>query len=384
MASSKIKDLTLKSPIGATDEFVINDAAGGNLDKKVNTSGISTFVIDNLPYGTSSGTICQGNDSRLSDSRTPLSHSHTQSEITNLVTDLSNKSAVGHTHTKTSITDFTHTHPQSEITSLVTDLGNKSAVGHVHVKADISDFTHTHIKSEVGLSNVDNTSDASKPVSTATQTALDLKQNSLGFTAENISNRAAVNGYASLDASTKIPIAQIPTGSTSTAVCIGNDSRLSDSRTPLSHTHAESEITNLTTDLSSKYSANNRQTAIITSEISNNQITIPKMYTIGESVEANSAHSLTAANMVTKSILTCTPTVARIFTSDTAANIIALIGSVTGNWFEFTIVSKAAFTITLATNTGLTLSGNLVCAASSSATFIGIVTGASTMSIFRK
>jgi predicted nucleic acid-binding Zn-ribbon protein len=35
-------------------------------------------------------------------------------------------------------------------------------------------------KADVGLGNVDNTSDASKPVSTAVQTALDLKQNSLG------------------------------------------------------------------------------------------------------------------------------------------------------------------------------------------------------------
>jgi hypothetical protein len=34
-------------------------------------------------------------------------------------------------------------------------------------------------KSDVGLGNVDNTSDANKPVSTATQTALDLKQDTL-------------------------------------------------------------------------------------------------------------------------------------------------------------------------------------------------------------
>ena len=34
---------------------------------------------------------------------------------------------------------------------------------------------HTHTKSEVGLANVDNTSDASKPISTLTQTALDGK-----------------------------------------------------------------------------------------------------------------------------------------------------------------------------------------------------------------
>jgi len=36
---------------------------------------------------------------------------------------------------------------------------------------------HTTTKSQVGLSNVDNTSDANKPVSSSTQTALNLKQN---------------------------------------------------------------------------------------------------------------------------------------------------------------------------------------------------------------
>ena len=38
---------------------------------------------------------------------------------------------------------------------------------------------HTHVKADVGLSNVDNTSDADKPVSTATAAALSGKQNTL-------------------------------------------------------------------------------------------------------------------------------------------------------------------------------------------------------------
>ena len=38
--------------------------------------------------------------------------------------------------------------------------------------------SHPHSKSEVGLGNVDNTSDADKPVSNATQQALNLKANS--------------------------------------------------------------------------------------------------------------------------------------------------------------------------------------------------------------
>ncbi|HEX4395447.1 MAG TPA: hypothetical protein VH084_28535 [Mycobacterium sp.] len=79
-------------------------------------------------------------------------------------------------------------------------------------------------KSDVGLGSVDNTADTAKPVSTAQQTALNLKQ--------DLSAKAAASGYASLDGSTKVPIAQLPTGTSSTTVTIGNDSRLSDSRTP--------------------------------------------------------------------------------------------------------------------------------------------------------
>jgi hypothetical protein len=57
-------------------------------------------------------------------------------------------------------------------------------------------------KSSVGLGNVDNTSDLNKPISTATQTALDLKQ--------DLSEKGQANGYASLDGGGKVPVAQLP------------------------------------------------------------------------------------------------------------------------------------------------------------------------------
>jgi hypothetical protein len=44
MADSKIKDLTLKGTVAATDELVINDVAGGDLDKKITPAGIKTFT----------------------------------------------------------------------------------------------------------------------------------------------------------------------------------------------------------------------------------------------------------------------------------------------------------------------------------------------------
>ena len=61
---------------------------------------------------------------------------------------------------------------------------------------------HEFTKSTVGLGNVDNTSDANKPISTATQAALDNKLET--------SLKGANNGLAELDANGKVPAAQLP------------------------------------------------------------------------------------------------------------------------------------------------------------------------------
>jgi len=65
-----------------------------------------------------------------------------------------------------------HTHAQSDITNLVTDLAGKANSSDLAAKAPLASpaFTGTPTgitKTHVGLSNVDNTSDAAKPVSTA-------------------------------------------------------------------------------------------------------------------------------------------------------------------------------------------------------------------------
>jgi hypothetical protein len=64
-----------------------------------------------------------------------------------------------------------HTHAQADITNLTTDLAAKAPLADPTFTGTVSGVTKTH----VGLGNVDNTSDADKPVSTATQTALDAK-----------------------------------------------------------------------------------------------------------------------------------------------------------------------------------------------------------------
>ena len=97
---------------------------------------------------------------------------------------------------------------RTDFVSVVTDLNNNmdnldNAVPDsrkVNGHALTDDVTVT--KGDVGLGNVDNTSDANKPVSTATQTALDGKLAT--------SLKGVANGLAELDANGKVPANQLP------------------------------------------------------------------------------------------------------------------------------------------------------------------------------
>jgi hypothetical protein len=85
-----------------------------------------------------------------------------------------------------------------------TSISNIGSNTHTQIDSHISSISNPHsvTKTQLGLSNVDNTSDVNKPVSTATQTALNLKINS------NLIG--AANGVAGLDAAQKIALANIP------------------------------------------------------------------------------------------------------------------------------------------------------------------------------
>ena len=91
-------------------------------------------------------------------------------------------------------------------TATQTALNLKANLASPTFTGTVSGVTKTH----VGLSNVDNTSDTAKPVSTATQTALNLKQNSLNFVPEDSSKKGSNNGYASLGSDGKVPNTQLP------------------------------------------------------------------------------------------------------------------------------------------------------------------------------
>ena len=124
-----------------------------------------------------------------------------QSAIDNLVTDLSNKQPLD-----SDLTEIAALVPANDdiIQRKVGAWTNRTPI---EFKVDLA-----LVKADVGLGNVDNTSDADKPVSTAQQTALDGKEDSLGFTPEDSANKGAISGYAALDASQELLLVNFPSG----------------------------------------------------------------------------------------------------------------------------------------------------------------------------
>lgn len=162
------------------------------------TSAISTHNSDTSDVHGIANTnaIVYTTDSRLSDERTPSSASVTASKIASDAVETAKIANTAVTAAKLAtdavetakIKDLAVTNAklegsiaQSKITDLVSNLSAKlesSAAATTYAPIASPTFTGTVsgvTKSHVGLGNVDNTTDALKPVSTATQTALDAK-----------------------------------------------------------------------------------------------------------------------------------------------------------------------------------------------------------------
>ena len=100
---------------------------------------------------------------------------------------------------------------------------------------------------------------------------------------------------------------------------------------------------------------------VTTAKLADASITPPKTKTKAAIALADADAALTAAQMIDSGIFTITPTVARALTTDTAANLVAaMTGYQVGTWFDIIIVNLAAFAVTLAGGTGVTIVGSAV------------------------
>ena len=154
-----------------------------------------------VTYGTGANTACEGNDSRLSDSRTPTTHAASHSdggsdEIT--IENLATAGAVGTVPTSDGAGGLTMSTPAGggDVTGPASAVDNRIATFDLTTGKLIQD-------SGVGIADV-----------------------------ELLANKNAVSGYAGLDGSSKLTGSQQVYGTGVNTACEGNDSRLSDSRAP--------------------------------------------------------------------------------------------------------------------------------------------------------
>jgi hypothetical protein len=225
-----------RTPTSHTHGNITNAGAIGSLSGRpiiTTTSGVLTTGT----FGTTSGTFCQGDDARLSDARNPTSHTHG---------NISNAGAIGSTANLPIITT----------TSGVLTTGSFGTTSNTFCQGNDSRLSDARTPTSHTHGNISNAgaigSTSGLPIITTTSGV--LSAGSFGTTAgtfcqgndSRLSDARTPTAHthaASEVTSGTFDIARIPTGSTSSTVCIGNDARLSDARTPTSHTHAASDIT---------------------------------------------------------------------------------------------------------------------------------------------
>jgi len=183
---TKLSDLATKSELNA------------GLDTKEDDLGVPAENGFVLTGGTDGSRIWSHlSHNALSDRGMP--DQHNISSVTNLQSELDGK--------KDDFTEHTGFNKDYGTSSGTVAVGNHLHTGtyepaNSNIQTHISDTTnnpHSVTKTMVGLGSVDNTSDADKPVSTATQTALNLKQDKFspefGNAGQVLTTNASIDGY---------------------------------------------------------------------------------------------------------------------------------------------------------------------------------------------
>lgn len=257
-------------------------------------AGVVTLAANK---GTAAGTVVQATDDRLSDAREPTAHTHEIEDVDELTEALSEKAEVAHTHAIEDVTDLsstlsgkanaTHSHIISDVTGLQTALNNKADASHNHDGSAITSGEVSLARGGTGTSLTAPSADglfaydksASKAAFFGIGTGLKFNdvtleldgvqltdpmlsdwlglewaENTLPYvdgpdsfaltsiTAMGRGILAAEDGATLASAAGLGTAAFLDAGTGSGNVITGADSRLTDARTPTSHTHAIADL----------------------------------------------------------------------------------------------------------------------------------------------
>ena len=184
--------------------------------------GLGTAAEKNIAASgnAASGEVVMGNDSRLTDSRTPSAHTHTLSQVTDAGTAAAKNAPASGNASSVQVVLGNDTR--------LTD--SRTPTVHGHVLADISDAGTAAAKNAPASGNASSVQvvlgDDTRLTNARTPTAHGHVLADISDAGSAASKQAPASGNA-----------------TSTQVVLGNDTRLTDARTPTSHTHTLSALT---------------------------------------------------------------------------------------------------------------------------------------------
>lgn len=195
-----------------------NSSSGGS--QILNKPTLGTAASKNVAAsGNASATeVVYGTDTRLSDARTPTSHSHSESDITGLATSLSSKSDTGHNHSGTY--EPANANIQSHVTSshAPTDAEKNSDITKAEIEAKLTGEISSHSHAGGSASGIRNSPNVVVSVSGSTYTAVSASGATIstGDTASTVINAALsslstggecriASGYYVLTATINIP-----------------------------------------------------------------------------------------------------------------------------------------------------------------------------------